>query len=72
MTAAKRVAITGAVMALLLALAVYVVPIMAAHVGTRRSGTLPWWALAIIVAFSTLSSLGALLVIRRRRRKSLR
>ena len=72
MSTAERVAIAGLVVVLFLGLAFYFVPFAAGHVGVRRSGSLPWWAIAIIVAFSILSTVIALLVIERRRRKRLR
>ena len=72
MSTAQRVAIAGLVVVLFLGLAFYFVPFAAGHVGARRSGSLPWWAIAIIVAFSILSTVIALLVIERRRRKRLR
>ena len=71
MSTAQRVAIAGLIVVLFLGLAFYLVPFAAGHVGVRRSGTLPWWAVALIVAFSLLSTAVALFVIERRRRKRL-
>jgi hypothetical protein len=72
MNTAQRVAIAGLVVVLFLGFAFYFVPFAAGHVGVRRSGTLPWWAIALIVAYSLLSTAVTLFVIARRRRKRLR